>query len=322
VCRLYHALPTREPVDKVIHTSDPSEGYGALVSLWDEIRDGAHALYETDVEFTNGFRDILPSFVQVLGVPIPIDAFLAGAFGTGLRPSVSAEYWEAFAINLANTAGGTAAVNGLTSLGRASQAAGTGQDSMPALIIANTYRVAIKATSSGLPVLNVVGVRGTAGGQEAAAAAAVKAAWETGATSLLNQHTNNYHMVSYDATDLTTATGGIASVASTGVGSFTAETSTAAACALFKFMGGTRQRSSNGRMYYGPIDQNSVNTDGRSLEAAAKTALTTALTAFVTSLNTAGFPLVVISRHLSSAHLVSTYLVESTIATQRRRIGR
>jgi hypothetical protein len=292
------------------------------MSLWDEIRDGAHALYETNVDFTNGFRDLLPSVVQVLGVPVPIDALLAGAFGTGLSPRVSAEYWEAFAVYLAASSGGSSRVEQLTSAGRAAQAAGTGQDAMPALIIANTYRVAIRALSQSQPIVNVVGVRGTATGQEAGAAAAVKAAWETGALSLCNRHTNNYHVQSYDAMDLSSANGGLASVTSTAGGSITASTSTNAVCALIKFMGGTRSRSGNGRMYFGPLDENSVQGDGRSLEAAAKTDLTTAVNAFVASLTAAGFPLVIISRQLSSAQLVKTTLVESLVATQRRRIGR
>jgi hypothetical protein len=193
-------------------------------------------------------------------------------------------------------------------------------ETMPALILPNVYRVAIKATNDGLPVVNVIGVRGTAGGQEAAAAAAVKAAWEVTGTSLCNQHTNNYHMVSYDAMDLSSPTGGITSLASSGVGSLTAETATAAACALFKFNGGTRSRTQNGRMYYGPLDQNSVQSTGRSLETTAKATLQSALNAFLASLTTAGFPLVIISRVGPSSHTVATAAVESLIATQRRRI--
>jgi hypothetical protein len=191
---------------------------------------------------------------------------------------------------------------------------------MPALILPNVYRCAIKATNDGVPVVNVIGVRGTAGGQEAAAAAAIKAAWEVTGTSLCNQHTNNYHMVSYDVTDLTTATGGVTSLASTASGTLTAETATAAACALFKFNGGTRSRTQNGRMYYGPIDQNSVQSTGRALETTARTTLQSALNAFLASLTTAGFPLVIISRVGPSSHTVATAAVESLIATQRRRI--
>jgi hypothetical protein len=290
------------------------------VSFWDWLRDGAHALYETNDEFVGGFRDLLPGFLQVNGIPVPTDLLLAGAFGTGLNPTVSQDYWTTFGVYLAQSQNGVAAVQQLLSAGQASQAAGTGEDQLPALIIANTYRVAIIATVGTRQVLNVVGVRGTAAGQELAAANAVKAAWETGGASLSGLHNSQYHVSQYVSTDLTTATSGQATVSSTAVGTTTGDISTMGACALIKLQGGTRSRTANGRMFWGPLSEGDVMTDGRTIGSANRTQFQTAVNTFLSSLSTASFPLVVISRKLSTAHLVASATVDPFVATQRRRI--
>jgi hypothetical protein len=73
-------------------------------------------------------------------------------------------------------------------------------------------------------------------------------------------------------------------------------------------------------MYLGPIMESDLNPDGRTLGAGNQTNFATAITAFRNSLTASGFPLVVLSRTLSQAFPVTSSLVESTIATQRRRI--
>lgn len=190
---------------------------------------------------------------------------------------------------------------------------------MPATIIPSVYRVSIEALSGAQEVVNVVGVRGTASGQHAAACAAVKAAWEA-ALGLGVRHTSQYSMQRYRAMDLSSADGGIAELASTLVGSSASPNATNAACALIKWNGSTRSRSSRGRMYWGPLNESDVNSDGRTLGASTITSLTTAVTAFRNSLSTANFPLVVISREKNTAYDVTSATVESVIATQRRRI--
>jgi hypothetical protein len=191
---------------------------------------------------------------------------------------------------------------------------------MPALVIPNVYRVAITAASGGQDVVNVIGVRGTAPGQEAAAAAAVKSAWETSATGLGKLHMTAYVVATYSAMDLSTTNGGISVLTSTMAGTTGGSLATNGACALLKWNGGTRSRTTRGRMYWGPLGEGQIDADGRTLAALTKTALQTACNAFISSLSGASFPLVVVSRKSSTSTLVSTASVETVIATQRRRI--
>jgi hypothetical protein len=45
---------------------------------------------------------------------------------------------------------------------------------------------------------------------------------------------------------------------------------TRAAAAIIKLNGGTRSRSTRGRIYYGPIMENDINADGATLTATTK----------------------------------------------------
>ena len=191
---------------------------------------------------------------------------------------------------------------------------------MPALIIPNVYRVAINATAGSRVVVNVIGVRGTAAGQQAAAAAAVKSGWENGLGGLSGLHTSQYHVNSYVATDLSSASGGQTVLTSTASGGTAGDISTMGACALLKFSGGTRSRTQNGRMFWGPLAESQINSDGRTLDSTLSGQLQTQLNTFMAGLTTAGFPLVVISRIGPSSHTVATASVSPIIATQRNRI--
>jgi hypothetical protein len=190
---------------------------------------------------------------------------------------------------------------------------------MTTLVIPNVYRCSIQALSGGQQVDNVVGLRGTAAGQQVAAAAALKTAWEA-ATGPISQQMTAYVVQSYYVVDLSSLTGGITTLGSTKVGAIAGSLSTNAACALVKWNGGSRSRSTRGRMFFGPLGETNINADGRTLSPAYITALTTAFTNFMSSLSGAGFNLCVISPTLSSATNVTTFSVESVIGTQRRRI--
>jgi hypothetical protein len=193
------------------------------------------------------------------------------------------------------------------------------EDGMVQLIIPNTYRVAIEASSGGQVVTNVIGVS-AAGGQAQAAAEAVQAAWKV-ATGPLSRLTGLYALTGFRALDLSSANGDIAFVSDTAAGTRGAGAkSTNGACALVKWNGGTRSRSSRGRLYFGPLMEVDIQTDGRTMETTAATALVTAFGAFRASLASAGFPLCVISPTLSQSFPVTSHAVESVIATQRRRI--
>lgn len=190
---------------------------------------------------------------------------------------------------------------------------------MGTLIIPNCFQVAIEGVVAGKPIVNVIGLQ-NAGGTAAGAAAATAAAWES-ATGPLKQLSSGYAMVNYHAVDIGSSTGGIVDLASVatggaGAGSF----ATRGACALVKWNGSSRSRSTRGRLYFGPLQEGNVNADGATLAAGAVTVFATTFAAFRTSLAGAGYPLVVLSRTLNTAFPVTSSSIEGTIATQRRRI--
>jgi hypothetical protein len=189
------------------------------------------------------------------------------------------------------------------------------------VVIANCYRVAIKMVAGGHDIVNVIHVEGSASGQQAAAAAAVLAAWK-GATHPLTVLSNLVGMVSITAMDLSSLSGGITVLADATLGSVSSTNAlaTRAASALIKLNGGTRSRSTRGRLYFGPIMEADIQSDGATLDTTRATGITNAFTAFLASLATANFPLVVASAKTSTATTVGSIAVEPIIATQRRRI--
>lgn len=189
------------------------------------------------------------------------------------------------------------------------------------LVISNTYRVAVRMLAGGKSITNVVGVRGSSSGQQAAAAAAVLAAWKV-ASGPLSRISSLVTMADVTAVDLSSTTGGISVVSDTTAGGITTSNSlsTRAASALVTWNGSTRSKSARGRLYFGPLMEIDLNSDGATLDSTRQAALSTAWTNFRSSLATAGFPLVVISQKLASTTDVTSHAVQSTIATQRRRI--
>jgi hypothetical protein len=191
---------------------------------------------------------------------------------------------------------------------------------MSQLIIPGCFQVAIMGKAGGSDVINVIGVQNSNADAQSACTA-VRTAWKV-ATGPLTRLSNLYSLAQFVAVDLGSSNGAISVIADTTTGSVSTTNSfaTAGACALVKWNGGTRSRSSRGRMYLGPIMESDLNPDGRTLGAGNITNFTTAITAFRNSLNASGFPLVVLSRTLSTAFPVTSHAVEATIATQRRRI--
>jgi hypothetical protein len=129
-------------------------------------------------------------------------------------------------------------------------------------------------------------------------------------------------MVSITAMDLSSLSGGITVLADATLGSVSSTNAlaTRAASALIKLNGGTRSRSTRGRLYFGPIMEADIQSDGATLDTTRATGITNAFTAFLASLATANFPLVVASAKTSTATTVGSIAVEPIIATQRRRI--
>lgn len=188
-----------------------------------------------------------------------------------------------------------------------------------ALVIPNCFQVSIQMSAGSHAVENVIGVE-NASGTSAAAAAAVKAAWEVASGPLANM-SNLISMVNYHAVDIGSTGGTITDLASSATGGLsTATLSTRAACALIKWNGSNRSRSTRGRLYFGPIREADIDPDGATVSSAIRTTFSTAFTNFRTSLSSAGYPLVVLSRKTSTATVVTQHAVETLVATQRRRI--
>lgn len=268
---------------------------------------------------------ILPELVWVGPLPIPRDVFILNAWanpgsGAGLALRI---YYET-----QKTQGGTRSqADGINNAVNQQAQAVSGQGSWVAtgdsmtLVIANTYRCAIRMLAGGKSITNVIGVRGSSSGQQAAAAAAVLAAWKV-TTGPLSKISSLVTMADVTAVDLSSTTGGIAVVSDATAGGITASNalSTRAASALVTWNGSTRSKSARGRLYFGPLMETDIATDGASLFTGVPASLSTAMTNFRSSLATAGFPLVVISQKLASTTDVTSHAVQTTIATQRRRI--
>lgn len=197
-------------------------------------------------------------------------------------------------------------------------AQGSEGTAMGQLIIPGCFQVAIHAQSGGQAVDNVIGVQ-NASGSAAAAAAAVQTAWKIASGPLAAENLQ-YQLVDFTAVDIGSSNGSIVVVSDTATGGTTGALATNAACALVKWNGSTRSRSTRGRLYFGPLTESAINNDGRTLTSTYLTSINTAFTNFRSSLASSGYPLVVLSRKTAAAYAVTSHAVETVIATQRRRI--
>lgn len=194
-----------------------------------------------------------------------------------------------------------------------------GYYAMSVLVIPNVYRCSIQMQYGGRQVVNVIGVQGSAAGQQATVAGALKTAWEAAGGPLKSLPTP-VAMTGYSVMDLSTTSGGIAALTSATVGGTPGSAATRAACAIVKWNGASRARSTRGRLYYGPILSSNIQGDGATLTSAAQTSINAAFVQFMNAMLGAGFPLVVISRKFATATAVTTLAVEAQTGTQRRRI--
>jgi hypothetical protein len=294
------------------------------VGFWDFIA--------PDLEtFVDVVAPALPSGIEVRGVVFSAEevaqaAWFApgGALGLATRLYYSAQTYQ---VPRPVTDGLWANIQDQGTAGGFGQGAGFGgsfgyesvRSSGVVTIIPDAYRVSIEAVSGGQAVTNVVGVTNGAG-TALGAAQAVQTAWKV-ATGPLTLLPGSYALQAFRALDMSDPNGDIAVVSdSTAGGGGAVAKSTNAACALVKWNGGTRSRSSRGRLYHGPLSEPQIDADGRTLLPAVRTSLETAYTAFRNSLSASGYPLAVLSLTLSQAFPVTSSSVETIIATQRRRI--
>lgn len=191
---------------------------------------------------------------------------------------------------------------------------------MAQIVIANTYRTTVKAVFGGQEVQNTFHFLGTGSGQEQACCTALQSAWKT-TGGPLSRFDTKYTLQEFEAIDLSSVNGGIWVIADTTAGTRTV-TATAGrqTSALITYNGQTRNRSSRGRTYLGPLYETDISVDGASLESGSVTAIGTAMTNFRTVMTTAGFTMQVLSRVLVQNFPVTFQRVEPIIATQRRRL--
>lgn len=184
------------------------------------------------------------------------------------------------------------------------------------LVVPDCFLVAVKAVSNGQDVVNVVGVHGP-GNNAFQVATAVRDAWKTAGGPLSKQSTS-YQLVEFRAMSINSANGEIYSLPDAATGPLTSVLATNGSCALITYGSGTRAKSTKGRMYFGPLREGDVNSDGRTLANAA--AFTTAFGVFQTNLTQFGRNWVVISRKNSTHSPITQVQTQTVIATQRRRI--
>lgn len=263
---------------------------------------------------TNGALDLGLPHVSWIDTPIQKTAYYSplSAVGAYLTAALTAEGFH----EDSPSGPATVVVNSLDTLLQHQYAEET---AMTALVIPDCFQVSIQMVAGAHLVENVIGVQNSAG-SSAGAAAAVKTAWEVASGPMQNM-SNLIAVTNYHAVDIRSSTGTITDLASTAVGGLsTATLSTRAACALIKWNGSNRSRSTRGRLYFGPIREADIDPDGATVSASIRTSMSTAFTNFRNSLSTSGYPLVVLSRKTSTATPVTQHAVETLLATQRRRI--
>ena len=192
---------------------------------------------------------------------------------------------------------------------------------MATLVIPRTVQVSIEMVCSGQPVWNVIHLdMGTEGFYTPASVLPfVKSAWEIG-NGPLARHTTTTSMVGYHYVDLDSATGAVGFLASTASGNNASGLSALSTCALIKLGSGSRSRSTQGRMYHGPLAEAQVNADGRSLASTTITDLTNTYEAFRVAMATANTPWCVASRKNLNKTVITSVGAAGIIGTQRRRI--
>lgn len=186
------------------------------------------------------------------------------------------------------------------------------------IVINSCYIVAIQMESSGQDVVNVIGIRAPFS-NAVEVGEAVKAQWELAGGPLAKRPVG-LTMKGYRVTDITSPIGPVVTVSSSKPGTVGGNLATNGSAALISYSGGSRSRSTSGRMYHGPLTETDINSDGRTIAPLTASSLSVCYQTFAANLAAAGFEWVVISRKLSLAFPVNSPQCQSIIATQRRRI--
>lgn len=191
---------------------------------------------------------------------------------------------------------------------------------MAQIIVPNVYRLSARATVGTQDVVNVLHFLGAGPGLEEDLVDDFKTNFF--GISLPAGLIGNTSVIWRDVTavDLSSIDGGIYLDSTPFAVTTSAQLATAGAAALVQWNGGTRNRNARGRTYYGPLRESHIDTDGRTLAAATKTAFEAAWETFRAAMVTAGWTLGVLSRQTSTFYPVTRMTIAPIIATQRRRI--
>lgn len=194
---------------------------------------------------------------------------------------------------------------------------------MPTLVIPEHFQVGIEMVAFGRTIMNVVGFKDVAGGSAldtTTALLAVKESWEM-EDGPLKIKGNWVSMVGYHLTDLDTADGATAFLGSGAIGGLTGnEIGVISSCAVVKLSGASRDRSKNGRLFHGPIHENAINSDGRTISSGYLDSIQFAYDQFKINMNASAYPWSVLSRKHSTGALVASTGCSPILGTQKRRL--
>jgi hypothetical protein len=192
----------------------------------------------------------------------------------------------------------------------------------PPLVIPGAYMVTIGHTCFGRDIDNVIGITGNGAGTQDAeeVASVVGNAWQRSGGPL-SKTTAFSRLTKVHVVDIGSETGPVVEHTYSADGGYPGgQIATMAACALISWHGGTRSRRGNGRMYFGPLLEENVNQDGRTLTTNWVTNLNSAFAQFKADIEAAELTWVTLSRVGKIATPVVNPTAQGTIATQRRRL--
>lgn len=191
---------------------------------------------------------------------------------------------------------------------------------MATLVIPFHSQVGVEMVVSGQTVMNVLGFREPIlGADPAAVLAAVKTAWEA-ADGPLKIKSNVVSMVGYHYTNLNNADGATAYLGSGAVGGRAGNMGIISGCGVVKLSGASRNRTKNGRLFHGPIMEDDINSDGRTITSAELDRIQAAYTSFRVTMAAADFHWAVLSRKASIGTDIVASSASPIVGTQRRRL--
>ncbi len=191
---------------------------------------------------------------------------------------------------------------------------------MPTLVIPAAIKVEILGTIAGRQCANVLGALNSGGAGATSAqllelATAVQTVWKASFLPLLS---DAYSYREVRCTSLNTATSPQVTVTSPGNGG-KSNAGSPQISQLVKLISEVRSRSSRGRIFLPPPGDGDVNSSGILL-AQQVIDLTSAMNSLRSSMATAGGPQAILSRADNIGYSVSAFVVDSKVATQRRRL--